>query len=78
MNGKKGDDPIMDILHWNEPCFSPEIDSLIAEIVKLGGKDDLTRKFNLFSPPDLPQFEKSLREMRDNLKSDRKERAWDL
>jgi hypothetical protein len=38
MNGKKGDDPILDIVYWKVPVFSAEIDSLIAEIVQLGGR----------------------------------------
>jgi hypothetical protein len=78
MNGKKGDDPILDIVHWKEPRFSPEIDSLIAQIVQLGGRDDLERKFNLSKPPAPEQFEESLRNMRDTLKKDRKERGWEI
>jgi len=78
MNGKKGDDPILDIMHWKIPRFSPSADAMIAEIVHLGGRDELTRTFNLFQPPPIRQFEEALKELRDRIRKDRKERGWEL
>jgi hypothetical protein len=46
-NGRKGDDPFMDILYHKIQRFSPTADALIAEIVQLGGKKELEKAFNL-------------------------------
>jgi hypothetical protein len=73
-NGKPGDHPLTDILVHKLRTFSREIDSLIAEIVRLGGRKELERKFNFFSLPPIPEFEKSLREMRERLLSEAKEK----
>jgi hypothetical protein len=78
MNGKKGDDPILDIVYWNAPVFSPEIDSLIAEVVELGGRADIEKRFNLSRPPALQEFAAALRELRNTLKKDRKDRGWEV
>jgi hypothetical protein len=78
MNGKPGDDPITDIVKYKLPRFSPTADKLIAEIVQLGAEQELERTFNLFSPPPLPSFEANLKEMRDRVLADRKERGWEV
>jgi hypothetical protein len=77
-NGKKGDHPLTDILHWKIRRFSAEADRLIADIVQLGGRDELEKAFNLFAPPPMPDFEKSLREIRDRLFREAKERGWEV
>jgi hypothetical protein len=77
-NGNKGDHPLTDILHWKRPVFSPTADSLIAEIVQLGGTSELERSFNLFHPPAINDFESELLRMRDSLKSAAKERGWEV
>ena len=77
-NGKPGDDPLNDILLYKHPTFSPEIDTLIVEIVALGGKRRLETQFNLFAPPPLELFEKEIKAMRDHLKSEAKERGWEI
>jgi hypothetical protein len=78
MNGSKGDDPVLDIVHWRIPVFSPTADALIAEIVQLGARDELQRTFDLFQPPPLEQFEIGLRQMRDRIWNDRKARGWEV
>lgn len=77
-NGKKGDDPFTDILHWKILRYSSKADTLIAEIVQLGGRAELERTFNLSSPPQLPEFEKSLEEIRDRLSREAKQRGWEV
>ncbi|MGA8871051.1 MAG: hypothetical protein WA434_17400 [Candidatus Acidiferrales bacterium] len=77
-NGKKGDHPLTDILQWKVARFSAVADALITEIVELGGRAELERTFNLFAPPALPDFERSLREMRDRLYRERKEQGWEV
>ena len=76
-NGKKGDHPITDIVRWKTARFSPKADELIAEIVQRGGTAELERTFNLFVPPPIPEFEKSLQHMCDRLKREAKERGWE-
>ena len=78
MNGKKGDDPILDIMHWKVSRFSLTADALIAEIVQMGGRSELEHTFNLFDPPPIAQFEGDLRQLRDRIRNDRKERGWEL
>jgi hypothetical protein len=78
MNGKEGDDPILDITLWKLPRFSPVADALIVEIVQLGGQVKLEREFNLSQPPPCEQFEGGLQQLRDRAWKDRKERGWEL
>ena len=77
-NGKQGDHPLTDILHWKIPRFSPKADQLIVEIVQLGGETELKRSFNLFAPPPIPEFEVSLQQIRDRLYREAKERGWEV
>ena len=50
-NGKRGDDPFTDILHWKILRYSSKADTLIAEIVQLGGRAELERTFKFSDPP---------------------------
>ncbi len=78
MNGKHGDHPLTDILIHKIPVFSPTADNFIKEIVALGGRRELETRFNLFSPPPIPVFEKELKMMRDHLKQEAKKRGWEV
>jgi hypothetical protein len=78
MNGTKGDDPVLDIVYFKIPRFSPTADALIAEIVQLGAQHELESTFNLFAPPPIPSLENQLKEMRDRVFADRKERGWEV
>jgi hypothetical protein len=77
-NGRKGDDPFMDILYHKIQRFSPTADALIAEIVQLGGKKELEKTFNLYKPPPISEFEESLRQIRERLYREAKERGWEV
>jgi hypothetical protein len=77
-NGKKGDDPFTDILYWKIRRYSSKAETLIAEIVQLGGRAELERTFNLLVPPQLPEFEKSLEELRDRVWREAKQRGWEI
>jgi hypothetical protein len=35
--GGPGDEPLIDILRWRRPVYSQAADTLIAELVELGG-----------------------------------------
>jgi hypothetical protein len=78
MNGTKGDDPILDIIHWKVRRFSEKADRLILEIVQLGGKEELRRTFDLFNPPPIESFEDCLEGIRDRLYRQAKERGWEV
>jgi|HubBroStandDraft_6_1064221.scaffolds.fasta_scaffold00083_29 hypothetical protein len=77
-NGKKRDHPLTDILYRKLSTFSEEIDELVTEIVELGGRKELEQTFNLFAPPPLPEFEQSLKEIRDRLRKEAKQRGWEI
>jgi hypothetical protein len=77
-NGKPGDHPITDIRSWKRRRFSEEIDRLITEIVQLGGRNELELTFNLFSPPPISEFRRSLAEIRDRLANEARERGWEV
>jgi hypothetical protein len=77
-NGKPRDHPLTDILVHKRKTFSVEADSLIAEIVRLGGQKEWERTFNLFGPPPLPEFEKSLKDIRQRLVGEAKYRGWEV
>jgi hypothetical protein len=74
-NGKKGDDPLMDIVSWKMRTFSETADRLVLEIVNLGGKVELERTFDLFKPPPIEEFEHALQAIRDRLYTEAKERG---
>ena len=78
MNGKPGDDPVLDIVTYKILRFSPIADAFISEIVQLGGRRELESAFNLFAPPALPEFEARLKEMRDRIYADRKRSGWEV
>jgi len=79
-NGRPGDHPLTDILVHHETIYGPRSDALIREIVeKLGGKDELERRFNLRHPYqwdiDLKDLEAGLQKLRDELLGPRAEAA---
>ena len=78
MNGRKGDHPLTDMEIYNLTVYSPEVDTLVKEIISLGGRDALEARFNLFAPPPLGEFEKDLRHMLAALNEDRKKRGWEV
>jgi hypothetical protein len=77
-NGKKRDHPLTDILYRKLSTFSEEIDELVTEIVELGGRKELEQTFNLFAPPPPPEFEQSLKDIRDRLRKEAKQRGWEI
>jgi hypothetical protein len=78
MNGNKGDHPLTDILVHNLRVFSEVADSLIKEICDLGGEKEIEKQINLFQPPTIDKLEKQLKNIRDELKKNAKERGWEV
>lgn len=61
-----GDDPIIDIVMYRLPVFSPAVDVLIAEIVALGGRREIEERYGAFywGSPSFKHELDSLRPMR--------------
>lgn len=85
-NGKPGDHPLTDILAWNREVFGSNADELIREIVRLGGREALERPpldLLVLDPrtnpdTDLPDLEARLRDLRDRLRAEARERGWEV
>jgi len=77
-NGTPGDHLLTDILIHKVACFSPAVDSLIVEIISLGGRGELESTFDLLNPPPVQALEAQLLKMRDQLKVKAKERGWEV
>lgn len=59
MNGKPGDNPILDITVHKLLVYSPDADALVAEIVRLGGRDEIEPKLQgQFHPTARPDITK--------------------
>jgi hypothetical protein len=73
-------DPIPDDLVREMKSFSAEINSLIVEVVKLGGQKELKSNFDLLQfPKHSPQqIRDCLLEMRNRLRKEAKERGWEV
>ena len=70
-NGRPHDHPLTDILVHGRLVYSAEIDSLIRQIVDLGGRDKIADRllleFDDLKHPDLPRLEAFLIEVRQRL-----------
>ena len=81
-NGKVGDHPLTDIVHHGRSVYSECADSLVREIVELGGRDEISdlliREFNVFGKPDVPKLERVLTEIRDRRLQDARDRGWEV
>jgi hypothetical protein len=87
---RPGADPIADIVEHRVAVFTPAVDLLIAEIVALGGRDELQDRYGLFywGPPSfkheldsvhpLPDdFDAELRTIRDRREREAREARWE-
>lgn len=68
-NGKPHDHPITDIIIHNYPTFSLKADGLIKQIHALGGRRQLDELCDWFRPPPVPDLEKNLQALLDQLSS---------
>jgi hypothetical protein len=80
-NGKIGDHPLTDILIHNRRVYSERADTLIRDIVALGGKDEISdllfSDYNPFTKPDVPKLERVLGEIHDRLEREAHDRGWE-
>jgi len=78
VNGKPGDDPITDVVKYRLPVFAPSVDILIAEIVALGGEQEL-RERGLDGLQPLPSnLEQELRQVRDLRVREGRRSGWEV
>ena len=49
-----------------------------SAIVFLGGKDELERQIDLFNPPKINEMEKILKNLRNKLKKEAKDKGWEV
>ncbi len=75
-NGKTGDHPVNDILDHGIAVFSPEADALIHEIASYISRQRMWDLFDWFSPPPIGEFTRQLRETRDRLHNEARDRGW--
>jgi hypothetical protein len=84
-NGKPGDHPYTDIVHWKKDTYSPLAANLVREIATLTdqrGRDRLAdlliTEYDTFSRPDVAKLERVLTEMRDKLLKEARGRGSDV
>ena len=57
VNGKQGDNPVTDIVHYGLPVFTPEVDALVREVYELGGlQDDQSQIYLLHVSADVDRL----------------------
>ncbi len=78
VNGKPEDHPISDIVDYGLGVFSPEADGLVREISKFMSRDRLWDLLDWFSPPPIDEFTTQLRQIRDQLRRDARDRGWEV
>jgi hypothetical protein len=83
--GGPGDEPLIDILRWRRPVYSLAADTLIAELVELGGEQSAQGVLDSFGAlptqptrDDLTAIEASLAAKRDELLRHAEESGWDM
>jgi hypothetical protein len=89
-NGKPGDHWLTDLITWNHPVFGEPVDSLLKEIVRLGGERllegspwqeqlwDTWPRWGRSEAKDakVAALVEPLTELRDHLKAEARERGW--
>jgi hypothetical protein len=83
--GGPGDEPLPDILRWRRPVYSQAADTLIAELVELGGVQSAQDILERFGPlperrtgEELASVEALLEAKRDELLRHAHESGWDM
>jgi hypothetical protein len=89
VNGKRGDHPITDIVNYRVAVFGPAIDLLIAEIIALGGRQELEDRYgpSYWPPPSFEDergspiahdLESQLRSIRDRHEENARAAGWEV
>jgi hypothetical protein len=78
VNGKAGDHPLTDIVRYQLPVFSPEVDNLIRRIVRLVGERRFSDDLDLLDPPPTQELEPRLRALYADYRRDALERGWEV
>jgi hypothetical protein len=83
-NGTYGDEPITDIVVHELRVYSPEIDGLILEVLRLSGTEETTSFRRTLpyprevTPTELAALEERLRALVADLRATAHERGWEV
>jgi len=78
MNGKHGDDPALDIIHYRLSVYSPEVDALVRELAKLMEFRRLSDFLSSLGGLSVEELRVKLNETVIMLKIDAKNRGWEV
>jgi hypothetical protein len=78
MNGKHGDDPALDIVHYGLSVFSPEVDNLVRELAKFMEFRRLQELLNSLGGLSVEELQIKLTETVETLRKDAKNRGWEV
>ncbi len=78
MNGKQGDDPALDILHYGLKVYSPEVDNLVCELAKLMEFRRLQDLLHSMSGLSVHAVGAKLQKTIDSLREDARARGWEV
>ena len=78
MNGKHGDDPVLDIVHYGLSVYSPEVDSLVRELAKLMEFRRLQELLHSLGELSVEELRIKLTATVQTLRNDAKNRGWEV
>ena len=78
MNGKHGDDPALDIVHYVLSVYSPEVDALVLELAKLMEFRRLSDLLSSLGGLSVEELRVKLNETVNTLRIDAKNRGWEV
>jgi hypothetical protein len=78
MNGKHGDDPALDIVHYGLSVYSPEVDALVLELAKLMEFRRLSDLLSSLGGFSVEELRVKLNETVNTLRIDAKNRGWEV
>lgn len=78
MNGKPGDDPALDIVHYGLSVYSAEVDGLVRELAKLMEFRRLQDLLDSLSALSVAELSVALKEKVAKLKDEARARGWEV
>ena len=78
MNGRHGDDPALDIVHYGLSVFSPEVNNLVRELAKFMEFRRLQELLNSLGGLSVEELQIKLTETVETLRKDAKNRGWEV
>lgn len=78
MNGKPGDDPALDIVHYGLSVYSAEVDGLVRELAKLMEFRRLQDLLGSLSGLSVAELGVALKEKLATLRDEARARGWEI